>query len=127
MNEIQQTLIKATTRILRPLVKMLLQNGVSYAAFTDLSKQLYFDVAKVDFAIPGKKQTSSRISTMTGLSRKEVARLDALPPKKEVLDTTAINRAARVISGWVKDKEFHSAKGDLQIYLSKGTIVVLLH
>jgi hypothetical protein len=108
MNNIPQTLLAATASILRPLIKMLIRHGISYAAFTDLAKQLYFEVGKNDFAIPGKKQTSSRISTLTGLSRKEVARLEALPPKGTTLDASRINRAARVISGWVRDEEFRA-------------------
>ena len=110
--DIPQTLLTATGRILRPLVKILLRYGVSYTAFSELSKQVYFDVAKTQFALPGKKQTASRISTMTGLSRKEVARLEALPENARTLDTSGINRAARVISGWVRDAEFNDTKGN---------------
>lgn len=110
--DIPQTVLAATTRILRPLIKILLRYGVSYSAFSDLSKQVYFDVAKAEFVIPGKKQTSSRISTMTGLSRKEVARLEALPESDDTLDVSRINRAARVISGWVRDVEFNTIKGE---------------
>jgi len=111
-NELTKTLLSATTCILRPLIKLLLRYGISYAAFTELAKHAYFDVAKNDFAIPGKKQTSSRISTMTGLSRKEVARLESLPADSGGLDTSRINRAARVISGWIRDKEFQTSLGE---------------
>lgn len=111
-NDLTKVLLAATTKILRPLVKLLLRYGISYAAFTELSKRVYFDVAKNDFAIPGKRQTSSRISTMTGLSRKEVARLESLPNSNESLDTSRVNRAARVISGWIRDKEFRTNQGE---------------
>ena len=110
--DIPKTLLAATTRILRPLIKMLLRYGMSHTAFSELSKQLFFEVAKTEFAIPGKKQTSSRISTMTGLSRKECARLEALAPPDQTLDTSAINRAARVISGWTRDKDFLTPQGE---------------
>lgn len=108
-HDVPQTLLAATASLLSPLIKMLIRHGISYAAFSELAKTLYFDVAKTEFALPGKKQTSSRISTLTGLSRKEVARLEALPPKEECLDTSSINRAARVISGWVRDEAFQTA------------------
>lgn len=110
-NDIPKTLINAAACILQPLVKMLLRYGVGYTAFSELSKRIFYDVAKTEFAIPGKKQTASRISTMTGLSRKECARLDALPPQDDKLDTSGINRAARVISGWVRDKDFQNSEG----------------
>lgn len=111
-NAIPKTMMHAAARILRPLVKMLLRYGVGYTAFSELSKQIFYDVAKTEFAIPGKKQTASRISTMTGLSRKECARLEALPAQDEKLDTSGINRAARVISGWVRDRNFQNSDGD---------------
>lgn len=107
-----RTLLAATTRILRPLVRILMRHGISYAAFSELAKRVYFDVARTEFGIPGKKQTSSRISTLTGLSRKEVARLESLPARQDKLDASGINRAARVISGWVRDPAFHAASGE---------------
>ncbi|MGD8570447.1 MAG: DUF6502 family protein [Gammaproteobacteria bacterium] len=110
MNDIPQILLSATANILKPLIKMLIRYGIGYAAFTDLAKHLYYEAGKDDFAIPGKKQTASRISTLTGLSRKEVARLEALPPRQGTLDASRINRAARVISGWVRDGEFQTDK-----------------
>lgn len=128
-NDLPQTLLTTTARILRPLIRILLRYGISYAAFTELSKRIYFDVAKTDFAIPGKKQTSSRISTLTGLSRKEVARLESLPEEQVELDTSTINRAARVISGWVRDTDFHNANGapiDLQFDDAEASFSVLV-
>lgn len=111
-SEISKTLTLAAATILKPLVKLLLRYGVSYTAFSELSKQIFYEVAKKEFAIPGRKQTASRISTLTGLSRKECARLETLPPKEERLDSSGINRAARVISGWVRDIDFNDAQGN---------------
>lgn len=110
--DLPHTLLAATARILRPLIRILMRHGISYAAFSELAKRVYFDVARTDFGIPGKKQTSSRISTLTGLSRKEVARLESLPAERDELDASGVNRAARVISGWVRDSAFHAAPGE---------------
>lgn len=107
-----RVLLAAVTRILRPLVRVLLRQGVGYTTFTQVAKRVYFDVARDDLALPGKRQTGSRISTMTGLSRKEVARLEALPANESLPDVANINRAARVISGWVRDPGFHDATGN---------------
>jgi len=110
--EISNTMLAASIRILTPLVKLLLRYGITYAAFSEMSKKVFYEVAKNEFAIAGKKQTHSRISTITGLSRKEVARIESLPDKPNELNTMGINRAARVISGWVKDSDFLSANGE---------------
>lgn len=66
-----------------------------------------------EFSIPGKKQTISRVSILSGLSRKEVQRLldeESQSPKTDAGER--YNRAARVIAGWVRDKEFTSMSGD---------------
>ncbi len=107
-------LTRAARRILRPLVHLMLRHGVSFNAASQLLKELYVDVASQDFGIPGRKQTLSRISTLTGLTRKDVRKaLDA-----EHVDLSAINqkynRAARVLTGWVRDARFRDASGLLR-------------
>jgi len=102
----------ATTvlKLLRPLVRILLRNGVSFGAFADFAKWVYVDIAGEEFGISGRKQTDSRISIITGLSRKEVHRVKLLPVPDETEPVARYNRAARVIGGWVRDSEFHDAR-----------------
>jgi len=71
-HSITKTLNNAILKLLRPLVRILLRNGISYHVFSDLVRWVYVDVAFKSFDIPGRKQTSSRVSVITGLSRKEV-------------------------------------------------------
>ena len=72
---IQKTLARALHTMLRPLVRILLRNGIAYGSFAELAKKTYVEVAFEDFAPEGKKQTVSRVSALTGLTRKEVKRL----------------------------------------------------
>lgn len=112
MDKPSNTLTKAIVKIMRPLVRLLLNQGIAFDALSDQLKMLYVDVAEKDFAISGKKQTVSRISTITGLSRKEVTKAKSA----DQLDLDSVsqqyNRAARVISGWVRDKDFLDEKGN---------------
>ena len=101
----------AVVRLLRPLVRLLLRNGVSFGAFTDLAKSVYVEVASKEFAVPGRKQTDSRISIITGLTRKEVARLKAGTPPDDDAAAEQYNRAARVIGGWLRDGRFADKRG----------------
>jgi hypothetical protein len=100
---INKTLNKAILKLLRPLVRILLRNGISIHVFTDLVRWVYTDVAFKEFGIEGKKQTISRVSVITGLSRKEVQRLRKLDVPVETDAHERYNRATRVISGWVRD------------------------
>ena len=102
----------AVTTLLRPLVRILLRNGIPYRAFSDIAKRVYVDVATEEFDIPGKKQSKSRVSILTGLSRKEVLRVRRLPASDDLGATERYNRAARVIAGWVRDRRFCSGSGN---------------
>jgi hypothetical protein len=106
-----RVLYAAMARILRPLIHILMRNGISYGTFADLAKWLFVDVAKREFAIQGRKQTISRVSVITGLNRKEVKRVSELPVPDDRASSERYNRAARVIAGWRRDKIFRDKKG----------------
>ncbi len=109
--QLSQALASTVIRVLRPLVRILLRNGVPYGAFAELAKRVYVDVARRDFALPGRKQTQTRISVLTGLTRKEVHRLLALPPVEATEALERYHRGARVIGGWLRDPRFRAPDG----------------
>ena len=104
-------LVAAIFRLLRPLVRLLLRHGIPYGVMADVVKQVYVDVAFKEFGLPGRKQSVSRVSVITGLSRKEVARLRQIDRWDDDEAVQQYNRAARVISAWVREPEFHDASG----------------
>jgi hypothetical protein len=107
-----QFLTAAVLKLLRPLVRILLRNGISYSTFADYVKWVYVDVASSkEFRIKGRKQSISRISVITGLSRKEVMRVRLLPRPDDRATTEKYNRAARVIAAWRRDRKFLDAEG----------------
>ena len=110
-NKYLQALSAAALRLLRPLVRILLREGISYKTFVDLVKWVYVDVAMKEFGIEGRKQSISRVSVITGLSRKEVLRVRRLERPDDSASAEKYNRAARVIAGWRRDKDFLDAKG----------------
>lgn len=112
MSKTSKRFTTAVIHILKPLVRLLLRQGIAYGAFCDLVKQAYVDVADTEFSLPGKAQTVGRISTLTGLTRKEVtATLNSpVEPDLEILNQSH-NRAARVLSAWVREVDFQDGDG----------------
>lgn len=109
MQNIPRVIYKALYQLLRPLVKILLDHGISASEFTEVVRRVYVDVAEKDFQIPGKKQSTSRISVVTGLNRTEVARIrDLSGEEPEDAGWLFHNRAARVVSGWSQDEAYQS-------------------
>lgn len=107
----QQKLMQAVQRILRPVVRIMLRSGIPSDAATELLRKVYVDVAESEFALEDKPQTTSRISVITGLNRKEVARLRKLEPL-DPEDAKWWNRAATVLGAWLRDEMFLDRKGD---------------
>lgn len=101
----------AVVRLLQPLVRLLLRYGMSYGVFAELAKGVFVEVATKEYALSNRKQSDSRVSVITGLSRKEVARVKKLPVLTDAAMAKQYNRAARVISGWQIDSRFCDASG----------------
>jgi len=102
---------KAVTRVLSPLVRLLLRHGVSHGDFASWAKQAYVNEAADHFGLDGKAPTVSRIAIVTGINRKEVKRLLDLPADIEP-SIGKHNRALRVVTGWLQDADFHTAEGE---------------
>jgi len=104
------SLINASTRILRTLVKILLRNGIDYGTFAEVIRKVYVDVAFDHIKESGKRPTISGISAITGLTRKEAKRLKELDIPQSDVTHQRYNRVIRVISGWLNDSRFLDAK-----------------
>ncbi len=113
MNDSINTIInESAMKVLRPLIRVLLRNGVSCGSFEELARKTYVDEA---YAIGKKNQqktTVSSVSAQTGLSRKEVKRLNDLEQTQRTDVEQKYNRAVRVISGWVNEDRFTDAQGN---------------
>ena len=101
----------ALARLLRPLVKLLIKQGVSYASFAEATRRLFIDVAEQDFKIPGKKQSLSRISVLTGINRKDVAKILKADQGQDDQQFMPANRPSRIIQEWLRDKRFTNESG----------------
>jgi len=93
-------------------VRFLLRQGVPWQDFAELAKETYVEIARAEYGIDGRPTNNSRVAMLTGLSRREVARvrdvlLDVVAPEEERTG----NRMARILTGWFTDPEFTSADG----------------
>lgn len=74
-------------------------------------KQIYVDIASKEFPAPERKPTVSRVSLLTGLTRKEVSRLWESDETTGV-DSGRYSRAANVITGWIRSPGYQGANGE---------------
>lgn len=109
-DDIQTFLQKAASKILRPLVRVMLRNGIACGSFEEIVRKAYVDEA-FSLAKQQGKTTVSAVSAQTGLSRKEVKRLHEIESETSSGNSQKYNRAVRVISGWMNDEHFISDEG----------------
>ena len=122
--------LNSCRHLLRPVVRFLLRRGVVWSELSDLSKEVYVDVARQEYGIDGRPTNISRVAMLTGLSRREVARV------RDFLDADASqgnregdresdregNRIARILTGWHVDPEFTDAAGRPKDLLATGPL-----
>lgn len=108
----RQWLARACRRLLRPLIRILLDHGIAYRDFAEIVRSVYVEVARESFTPEGKRPTDAHVAVVTGLTRKEVKRL-----REQADDNHAdqvwggANRATRVLSGWHRDPDFTDQRG----------------
>ena len=115
--DIKHGILDAYRRLLKPLIRILIRNGVAFNEFAEVGKAVYVDVASSEFKVPNRKISQARISILTGLTRKEVARLIGAKGKGKEEQRSNLSRVSRVLTGWHTDSDFTGPYGlplDLQ-------------
>ena len=102
-------LLGSLTRVLRPLVRLLIRGGVTFPMLSDLLRTLYVEVAHRDLLEPAAR-TDSRISLLTGVHRKEIRRLRLLPAT-DVPAPPAVLGRQRIVARWLGTPEYGDAEG----------------
>jgi hypothetical protein len=102
--------VRGLRRLLRPLVRLLLRHQVTYPHLANLLKSVYVELADQDFGIPGKPQTISRTSLLTGIHRKDVKRLREEPPDDDSAPAT-VSLGAQLVLRWTAAPEYRGVDG----------------
>lgn len=110
-DSVRKGLLGAYRRLMQPLVRILIRNGVSYAEFAEVLKNVFVEVAERDFGIPYRKTSQSRIAILTGFTRKEVAKQKAILDTGDFDVAGNLNRVTRVLVGWHTDPEYTGPYG----------------
>jgi hypothetical protein len=93
----------------KPLVRLLIAQGVTHAEFSETAKEVYVEVALRHFEDEGKVN-KSRVAILTGLTRKEVKNVIDRALSSDYNEKT-YSRPARVLTGWYSDPAFQGPYG----------------
>lgn len=111
-SSLQETLLVSLATVLRPIARLMLQAGLGSSEFIAVAKSVFVHVATEEFGLRGRPTNVSRVSAMTGISRKEIARIRSEGPierrLRPDLESTPTNT---VIHYWHYDPEFSFSNG----------------
>lgn len=99
------------TRVMRPLVGLLIEHGLTYPWLNSVLKSVFVDVADQEFQLPDKRQTDSRLTLLTGVHRKDIRRLRENRKSADPPPPASIYLGAQVAAIWISDKRFVDSKG----------------
>ncbi len=109
---IKNALVDACRLLLRPIALVLLKGGMTWREFSELSKAVFVSVATDEFGIRGRLTNVSRVSILTGISRKEVKRQRDLLDAEVAQPISKTTDATRVLSGWYQDPLYSNDVGE---------------
>ena len=111
MADVREGLVDALQETVRPLVKRLIALGVPFGRVEARLRELFVAVAEQELALPGRRQTDSRIALVTGINRKEVRRIRSGDRGAPAPRSFSMNQAATLISRWRSERETSDRSG----------------
>ncbi|MDJ0911532.1 MAG: DUF6502 family protein [Woeseiaceae bacterium] len=102
--DVQQNLRLALRMLLKPLVRLLISQGVTHTDLSNAAKEVYVEMAIRHF-MDTEKINQSRIAVITGLTRKEVRRVLDKAQDRSRADE-GFSRPGRLLAGWHSDPNF---------------------
>ena len=109
--DIKATLIASCRALLRPIASVVLKCGLTWREFSEISKSVFVSVATDEFGIRGRPTNVSRVSILTGISRKEVKRQRDLLANPVAAISPKTTDATRLLSGWHQDPDYRDTDG----------------
>lgn len=104
------SVVAAIRRLLRPVVRLLVGQGITYPFLAELLKAVYVEMAANEFAVGGKHPTDSRLTLLTGVHRKDIRRLLRDAPTDEEPSPT-LTLGTNIVALWLGDPVYHDRDG----------------
>jgi len=119
-NHEHETIQEVIRMMLQPIASLVLKCGLTWREFSELSKAAFVERATAEFGIRGRPTNVSRVSILTGISRKEVKRQREIQTEEQRVPSGKTTDATRVLSGWHQNPGFVAEDGEPLELAEKG-------
>jgi len=104
-------LLAAYARLLGPLIRILIRNGVSFGEFSEVARQAYVEVASRDFKVGESNTSNTRVAALTGIKQTEVIKLAEILKRQKDSFHSDLDDISSVLFGWHTDSDFTGPYG----------------
>ena len=119
-NKTQAALVKAVNMLCKPLIRLLIEKGITFPQFRELMKELYVEVADEQFSLDDKKPSDSRIFVLTGIHRKDIKRIRQQNETESQPIISSASLSGEIIARWSSMPEYLDNKGKPGQLLKSG-------
>lgn len=109
--EHKQVLVRALRTLLRPVVRLMIAVGFNARDFIEVLKTVYVEIARDEYGKRGRKSNISKTAILTGLTRREAARLSTVSASDPLNLEDPMVPVGKVLSTWHQDPRYLDDKG----------------
>ena len=120
MSTRSQLVLGATLRLLRPLVRLLMRQGVAYPAFAAALKTVFVDEARRELAGRGRPVTDSALTLLSGVHRRDLRRLGRGAASTPAFDAAPLSLAGEVVGRWMSEPGYQAEDGTPRVLPRSG-------
>jgi hypothetical protein len=128
-DNVKTVLSMSLRRLLRPLVKIMLREGLTYSQFATIAQMAFVESAAKDFAGKGMKSPATSVCALTGMPSDQLKAVLLDQEQYEASEVLEVaNPFARVLHGWHNDRDYVGPYGfpvDLHFDTGKLNFTVL--
>jgi hypothetical protein len=116
----QAALVKAVTLLCKPLIRLLIEKGMTFPQFRELMKELYVEVADEHFSLDDVKPSDSRIFVLTGVHRKDIKRIREQAAHDNEQVSSSASLSGEIIARWTSMPDYLDNRGKPRQLLKSG-------
>lgn len=108
---LRRRILASCYQFLVPVARFLLRSGISATEFLEVARLAFVHVAVQEFGVRGRETNSSRIAAMTGIQRKEVARLRGISPESFLDPRRTLSPLGQIVQEWATNSLYKDENG----------------
>jgi len=113
--------LERVLRVMRPLVRLLIRNGVPYPSLATALKHVFVEAARAELAARSMAQTDSAVTLLSGVHRRDVRNLGRPGSSRKLQAPEPRSIPGEVIANWLTDPAYLDAAGAPRV-LPRGAV-----